>query len=290
MLLISILEKHYRHLPAMLSLMLLTACVTTQDFSHLPPSETVQKAFAGYKNLSGNKAFAAAADGSWAAASDKENENQAIVSALSGCEKNSSRPCTLIAVNQESTIKELARFKQNSDLAMSQLKMASGKPEYTEPQWFLAQAVNPRKPDEPMHYATPTSIKGVRTISTRDLIEKMKNRSLILLDALGLNNQTGTLPHAYSLHGAELAFNEPEKNKDFEVYMEKVLALYIPDKTQAIAVYCASADCWLSVNALIHLRNIGYSNLYWYRGGLVTWMHYELPTIMPKANLIVLQP
>ncbi|MBC3934785.1 rhodanese-like domain-containing protein [Undibacterium rugosum] len=280
----------YHRLPAILTASLLTACVTTQDFSHLPPSERIQKAFAGYQNLGGNKAFAAAADGSWAAASGKTDQSQAIVSALSDCEKKASTPCTLIAVNQESTLKQITGFRQNSDLALTKLQIASGKPEYTEPQWFLAQAVNPRQPGEPMHYATPTSIKGVHTISTRDLIEKMKSRSLVLFDALGLNNQIGTLPHAYSLHGAELAFNGPEKNKNFESYMEKVIALYVPDKTQAIAVYCASAECWLSVNALIHLRNIGYSNLYWYRGGLATWKHYELPTVMPEANLIVLQP
>jgi rhodanese-related sulfurtransferase len=60
-----------------------------------------------------------------------------------------------------------------------------------------------------------------------------------------------------------------------------------PDKTQPVGVFCVSAECWLSVNAALRLRALGYTNVQWYRGGIEAWMAAKLPTVtaVPHATV-----
>ena len=55
------------------------------------------------------------------------------------------------------------------------------------------------------------------------------------------------------------------------------------DLARPIVVFCRDAYCWLSYNAAMRLHELGYENLYWYRGGINGWMAAELPTRMTRA-------
>ena len=38
-----------------------------------------------------------------------------------------------------------------------------------------------------------------------------------------------------------------------------------------IVIYCLDPNCWLSYNAALRTVAAGYSNVYWYRGGITAW-------------------
>jgi len=49
------------------------------------------------------------------------------------------------------------------------------------------------------------------------------------------------------------------------------------DKTQALVFFCLSSECWLSYNAILRARDLGYTNVAWYRGGTSAWSAANFP-------------
>jgi len=47
-------------------------------------------------------------------------------------------------------------------------------------------------------------------------------------------------------------------------------------------VYCLSWECWLSYNATLTASDLGYTNLYWYRGGVSAWNQARLPVLRTR--------
>ena len=41
-------------------------------------------------------------------------------------------------------------------------------------------------------------------------------------------------------------------------------------------------ECWLSYNAALTATDLGYTNLYWYRGGISAWNQARLPVVRTK--------
>ena len=44
-----------------------------------------------------------------------------------------------------------------------------------------------------------------------------------------------------------------------------------------LVFFCQGAQCWESYNASLRAINLGYTNVYWYRGGLAAWTEAKLP-------------
>jgi rhodanese-related sulfurtransferase len=44
-----------------------------------------------------------------------------------------------------------------------------------------------------------------------------------------------------------------------------------------IVFFCAGVVCWESYNACLRAEKIGYTRVYWYRGGLNAWQAAALP-------------
>ena len=55
------------------------------------------------------------------------------------------------------------------------------------------------------------------------------------------------------------------------------------DPARRIVAFCLDANCWLSYNAALRFHNLGYHNLYWYRGGIDAWKKANLPTQVTSA-------
>ena len=49
------------------------------------------------------------------------------------------------------------------------------------------------------------------------------------------------------------------------------------DTTRPLVFFCQGARCWESYNAVLRANALGYSNLYWYRGGIAAWQEAGLP-------------
>lgn len=49
-------------------------------------------------------------------------------------------------------------------------------------------------------------------------------------------------------------------------------------KVRPVVFFCYGAECWESYNAVLRAAAAGYINLYWYRGGILSWQAAGLPT------------
>ena len=116
---------------------------------------------------------------------------------------------------------------------------------------------------------TPTHVAGATTITTRQLRDMMlSSRPPLLIDVLD-GNQTVSLPGAIWLRGAGLG-----SGLDDQVQAKlgaRLAALTDGDKEKPVVFFCLSKTCWLSHNATVRALALGYSKVYWYRGGRNAW-------------------
>ena len=135
--------------------------------------------------------------------------------------------------------------------------------------WGVPQTRNLRTSD--YHDATPTTHPAATLITTRDLHARLIGPNPpLLLDVLGGDSHS-TLPGAIWLRGAGSA----RYNKLGSLHMK----ITGGDLSRPVVVFCLSAECWLSYNAALRLKKIGYKNVFWYRGGTEAWKQAGLPTM-----------
>lgn len=117
------------------------------------------------------------------------------------------------------------------------------------------------------HAPTPTSVRGGRIITTAALSQAVNaGKQMVVIDVLGQN---------YSLPGALMA-PALASGGDFNDRIQQQAVQWLGqitrgDRGQAIVIYCSDPHCWLSYNATLRVVAAGYSNVYWYRGGLQAW-------------------
>ena len=122
---------------------------------------------------------------------------------------------------------------------------------------------------------TPTKIVGADTITTPELRNLMASASPpVLIDVLG-GKPTTSLPGAVWWTWAGLGSSLRD---DTETRLATALAKATAgDKKKAIVFFCLSKTCWLSHNAALRAVALGYTNVYWYRGGRNAWTSAGLP-------------
>lgn len=110
---------------------------------------------------------------------------------------------------------------------------------------------------------TPTTIPGAKLITTGELKNAMDaGRGFILIDVLA-GGHFG-LPNAKFMPGIGMPY--PPSNVP-----AALLSVTGGEKATPLVFYCQGAQCWESYNAALRAKNAGYSNVYWYRGGLAAW-------------------
>ena len=117
------------------------------------------------------------------------------------------------------------------------------------------------------HAATPTAVPGGQIVSTAGLAEALNGGvRLVLIDVLG---DTYSLPNAI----VEPALASPGSLDDrFQQQVVAWLGQITGGQTNVpIVVYCSDPMCWLSYNGALRVIGAGYTNVYWYRGGLTAW-------------------
>lgn len=253
-------------------------------------NEEARTAYQLYQTNLSQKAFAYSADGKFGSSERRANEEDAARVALQACQKSSQRICQLYALNEESWQDRYSEFLRSSEASLTKLKSIQQKPlEIEGINWGFNAAQQLRRQSLGLHYPTPTQIQGITTINTPDLIQRMLKKEIVLFDAQGLSNRQATLPFAYLLDGSSNHYDSHHSiwNVRLESAFASLMAQHFPDKDQAIAVYCSSPDCWLSVNTLLQLQKQGYRQLFWYRGGMMAWYEAKLPVVKPAPALVV---
>lgn len=122
---------------------------------------------------------------------------------------------------------------------------------------------------------TPTHIQGARTIATLELAGMMRSdHPPALIDVIG-GAQTVSLPNAVWLRDAGVGRHlDDDVQAWFDLHLSRLTGR---DKSHPVVFFCASRMCWLAHNATLRALDLGYTNVYWYRGGRDSWQAAGLP-------------
>ena len=111
----------------------------------------------------------------------------------------------------------------------------------------------------------PGSVK-VNAEGVIKLVESMPN--VILIDSRIRNDRLqGFIEGSISLPDEETSCDS--------------LGGIVPNKTHPALYYCNGPRCGRSANAIEIALGCGYSNIYWFRGGLEEWMTKDYPILRP---------
>lgn len=122
---------------------------------------------------------------------------------------------------------------------------------------------------------TPTHVEGAHTVTTVELQSMLaSDRPPLLIDVIG-GPQTVSLPNAIWLRDAGVGRHLDD---DIQAWLDLHLSrLTDRDKSRPVVFFCASRMCWLAHNATLRALDLGYTNVYWYRGGRDSWQAAGLP-------------
>lgn len=122
---------------------------------------------------------------------------------------------------------------------------------------------------------TPLEIPGARRVTSEALLRHLAatqgrpDLAPFLFDVLG-GAQHESLPGAIWLPGAGRgrSFGDP-----LQAQIERVLQLVTGGaRGRPLVFFCASKNCWLSYNTALRAARLGYTEVYWYRGGIEAWL------------------
>ena len=140
--------------------------------------------------------------------------------------------------------------------------------------WGVAASERLRQP--PYHAPTPTQVPGAQVVQTRQLQAMLAAPTPpVLIDVLSEPGHL-TLAGAVWMPGIGRGENFVDPVQSLVVQLLGQLAP--GDKTKPMVFFCAGPDCWLSYNAAQRASAAGYTNVYWYRGGVAAWTAAGLPT------------
>lgn len=140
-----------------------------------------------------------------------------------------------------------------------------------------------------LHGPTPTSIPGGQTITTDRLMglyQQGQQNGLLVFDVLGSDFH---LPMAQNAIKASEpgSFNDAVQ-REFGQYLQQVSQ---GNKARPMVFYCQGTSCWMSYNAALRAIQLGYSQVYWYRGGVEAWQHMQqMAASMPQQPMGGQQP
>jgi PQQ-dependent catabolism-associated CXXCW motif protein len=138
---------------------------------------------------------------------------------------------------------------------------------------------------EKLNDITPQSLDGIKTIGTQELASKLASiGSLNVIDVMGFFE---TIPGAKALLNSGGAFESTTAEEAFEKRFAGLLNVLVPDKASAVVFFCSNRNCWLSANAAMRAKKLGYTQVMWYRGGMESWKAAGLPIAVGAVRAVV---
>ena len=252
---------------------------------NFPPnfSDRTKAAFTEkYEPASRDKAFAVTSDGSrFFYVYDLKTSERAARTASLRCLSTHGEPCFVWKINSDDVLGDYEKAKEQSDKAIGDLPTELSKKAYADEDSDMGVVVpQTLREGSEIHAPTPSTMpSGSKIISTLELVKLFKSEPrLVVLDSLQPNAaKKTTLPKANWLPGSGWA--ETKFNKIIDTNFAKAMAGIAPNKDTPIVSYCSNWECWLSWNTTMRLSALGYTNLYWYRGGIAAWRAAKLPVI-----------
>ena len=123
---------------------------------------------------------------------------------------------------------------------------------------------------------TPTSLPGAHVINT-EALARIKN-GMLLIDAWN-DRSHATLPGAIRMPAAGAAGSFDDAT---QAALRTALAIRTDhNMMKPLVFFCAGVNCWESYNAALRALNLGYREVFWYRGGVAAWRAAGLTLVPP---------
>jgi adenylate cyclase len=123
---------------------------------------------------------------------------------------------------------------------------------------------------------TPMSVPGGSTVNTVEMLRLLENRPLVLTTSA----ENPTIPGAILVNLP----NSGSLNDEWQAALGKLVSIATNgDKQRPIVTFAWCVNRWHSRNLALRLIELGYTKVYWYRGGWEAWDSHDLP----KAPLTV---
>lgn len=135
---------------------------------------------------------------------------------------------------------------------------------------------------------TPISIPGGKVLTTKQLYDALMsgtikdasntNVPIVLID-VGSQLHPKTLPTAYrwSYAGAGGTFDDKDK---IQKRLFDDLSKTVKAWNNAIVFFSRDAKSWEAYNAALRAIEMGFPNVFWYRGGLASWEDAQLKMVV----------
>lgn len=261
---------------------LIDAICTDRSLCKTMARQTMQKYwdYNNHKALAigwGNKGF-----GYWWGADDA---GIAMLRALYQCNhaKNNPKLCRLVAVNDHELLQFYIHEPLQSEALLQNIKTPeTGTLEKDEPGGNTPTKLRLSNEITGM---TPRALHGIERWDTPDLVNAIVRQDRFTL--IDVSPTGPMIPRSLNFVHGGLSFANESQETAYEERFRNMLNAAVPDPQQPVVFYCASSQCWLSVNAAMRAQKLGYTNIKWYRGGIQAWIGAGLPTVnrLPVAVL-----
>lgn len=137
--------------------------------------------------------------------------------------------------------------------------------------------------------ATPLSIPGGKLATTSEVhsmvFDNKSDNSAILIDVRSDKNELITAEGAVWLNGLGYAYRDIPNDAAINSRLNRDLnKITNKNKNHPIIFMCANPICALSYNSALRAINLGYKNVFWYRGGIEAWTIANLPLVKQKIS------
>jgi adenylate cyclase len=123
---------------------------------------------------------------------------------------------------------------------------------------------------ERLYGLTPVSVPGGTTITTEQMVKLLESKPLVL----STTAENPTIPGAILVNLQTTG----TLTDQWQVALGKLVSLATGgDKQRPIATFAWSVNRWPARNLALRLITLGYTNVYWYRGGWEAWDAHDLP-------------
>ncbi len=223
-----------------------------------------------------HKAFAACMNGAWAWVSKQESPESAIEAALIRARRNSGEaPCSPYVVDNQFNGAG-ASIKLNVDEGRAALTAVELKRKFYWDEDKETGISPTTSVNRTFHSPTPKGIPGAKLIFTSELKFMLSSAEPPLLVNVLVSPKI-SIPGSVANNGIGSDFV-----RKGEIDAQEFLDLHLREKSKPVVFYCLSWQCWLSYNAVLRAVSWGYTNVYWYRGGIYSWFDAGLPFVLER--------
>ena len=222
-------------------------------------------------------------------ASGLDDPGLAMLRALYYCNhaRASKKLCQLVAVNDQEAHQiydEVAAHGRALLASLPEPLADAVRAERSEPGESSPHSLRADK--ERYDQMTPKELTGIRRVDSAELAGLLKSAAPPrLIDVIA--TLPAMLPTAIHFVAGGLAFADDAADAAFDLRFRDMLQAAVPDKAAPLVFYCVGSQSWHSVNAAMRAVRAGYTNVIWYRGGLLAWQSAGLPVTAKVALAVI---